>query len=997
MTRGVFDSRIKSILRSLCLLGFIHPKLSLMVVVMAAAASGLLIVFGPLEVSTSRRNLLSRELPHQERMERFFERFGRPDTLVLVIESGSIEQRRRVVDELIPRLEKISRLESRVLGQFGPEQFAELIFLHRPDLLKDLAHICKGKCTDLLRGSLDAWFRVLQRKIQAGLDGESREEPAPNVVAANAAALFAGVQALNRLADLIDALEGELSSGAELFDLNAMAGVALDDSNHEYIVDDRGYLVDEKERLHLVVMFPDLASDEGKHLSELVERIRAARDQALDAAGAADVRAQLTGDPALSADELSILQRGMRKTSILTALGILLLLLFSFRSLRYALLTLVPLTAGIIITLGFAQLVYGGLNLVTSSFVSILLGLGIDFGVHLNHRYGEERRLAGDNSNAMRVSVQASNKSAANSPVKPSAPAGPATMVLAVPDARGRGRRGDSNRTAPGSVPVLQDELAAVVAKQHYPRERIAMRRALLRASPGIGTGALTTILAFMTVSFTDFTAFAELGVIAVIGIGVMLCCTFMLIPSLMRLFARDGLAPTSELPGLVRLVSFVARVPRAVLGLAGVALVFSITSIIVRGPVFDGRFFNFLPEQTESVRALRRIENLKGMGPVFANFEVDSFQAARALAVRLRTVEEIAQVQSVTDMLPPLDNGRRKALSEAVALFGERSGVEVPSHKQTKGVFDSKRLIAAVTDLRDTLDEVAFALGQAGRDAEPARRVSASLLRLGNSIERLANEQAGAIDRVEGRIAGLLYRALSTAQAVARRGSYAPEDIPRIFRPRFISKDGSRLALYAYPSADIWDAGFAERFTRSVFAIDPEASGLAVNVHQNERLVIDGFIQAAVLSAVLVALTLLLVFRNAADASLALLPVILGWVWMLAVMPPLGLSFNLANIVALPLLLGIGLDAGTHMVHRYRESRAIGNDCARLSDLVQGTGAAVIVASLTTMIGFGALTAAEYRAMQSMGLLLSVGIGLSMLASVVVLPALLVLLKRVK
>jgi hypothetical protein len=71
-----------------------------------------------------------------------------------------------------------------------------------------------------------------------------------------------------------------------------------------------------------------------------------------------------------------------------------------------------------------------------------------------------------------KVSVHASNKSAANSPVKPSAPEGPARMVLAVPDEPARGHWGDSNRIAPGKAPVLRDEVAAVVAKQQYPRER---------------------------------------------------------------------------------------------------------------------------------------------------------------------------------------------------------------------------------------------------------------------------------------------------------------------------------------------------------------------------------------------------------------------------------------------------------------------------------------------------------------------------------------------
>ncbi len=107
--------------------------------------------------------------------------------------------------------------------------------------------------------------------------------------------------------------------------------------------------------------------------------------------------------------------------------------------------------------------------------------------------------------------------------------------------------------------------------------------------------------------------------------------------------------------------------------------------------------------------------------------------------------------------------------------------------------------------------------------------------------------------------------------------------------------------------------------------------------------------------------------------------------------MRPLGIQFTPANMVALPLLLGIGLDSGVHMVHRSRETAGT----ARLENLVKGTGTAVSVAALTNAIGFAALMAADYRAMQSLGLLLTIGISLTILASVLVLPALLVVFRR--
>ena len=145
-----------------------------------------------------------------------------------------------------------------------------------------------------------------------------------------------------------------------------------------------------------MLIFPALQSDEGRELKPVIDRIRGARDRALAAlvrAGTArrlDRRAR-----ALAVDELKSLQAGSGVASTLSTAGIFLLLMLVFRSFRHVAVLIIPLLAGIVLTLGFVQVAYHGLNLVTSAFMSVLLGLGIEFGVHLLHRYGEAR-LAGE-------------------------------------------------------------------------------------------------------------------------------------------------------------------------------------------------------------------------------------------------------------------------------------------------------------------------------------------------------------------------------------------------------------------------------------------------------------------------------------------------------------------------------------------------------------------------------------------------------------------------
>ena len=109
------------------------------------------------------------------------------------------------------------------------------------------------------------------------------------------------------------------------------------------------------------------------------------------------------------------------------------------------------------------------------------------------------------------------------------------------------------------------------------------------------------------------------------------------------------------------------------------------------------------------------------------------------------------------------------------------------------------------------------------------------------------------------------------------------------------------------------------------------------------------------------------------------------------------GIAFNVVNIVILPLVIGIGMDAGIHVVHRYRQSAAVNDGVAALYDLLEGTGAAVILSSITTIIAFGGLTLADYGGMKTLGYGMMLGVGSCLLASVLVLPAVLVVLRRAR
>ena len=215
--------------------------------------------------------------------------------------------------------------------------------------------------------------------------------------------------------------------------------------------------------------------------------------------------------------------------------------------------------------------------------------------------------------------------------------------------------------------------------------------------------------------------------------------------------------------------------------------------------------------------------------------------------------------------------------------------------------------------------------------------------------------------------------------------------------RARFVSDDGKALAVFANPAGNIWDADQAEQFARDLQQIDPKFAGLAVTVHEHMRMIKEGFAKSSLLSFALVFVVLLLGFRKIRDLLFAIIPVALGVTWMLGIMGALGMRFDVANIVALPLITGVGVDAGAHMMHRWRQSADKHDGVADLDEIVRGTGSAVLMASLTTMTGFAALMLADYGGMKSLGLTMTIGIAGCLLASLLVLPAVLVLFKKAR
>jgi predicted RND superfamily exporter protein len=174
------------------------------------------------------------------------------------------------------------------------------------------------------------------------------------------------------------------------------------------------------------------------------------------------------------------------------------------------------------------------------------------------------------------------------------------------------------------------------------------------------------------------------------------------------------------------------------------------------------------------------------------------------------------------------------------------------------------------------------------------------------------------------------------------------------------------------------------------VRSVDPNVTGVLPQIYYSNDVIRTSFVRSGAIAIVVVLVIVLFVFRSIVDAALCLMPVVVAFLLTFGLMVVLGMTVNPANIIVLPLLFGIGVDSGVHILHRFRL-----NPRERPLGLTHGTGKGVTLTSLTTMAGFGAMLVARHRGIQGLGLVLTMGIGFTLLACWTLLPAVLELRRR--
>jgi predicted RND superfamily exporter protein len=192
------------------------------------------------------------------------------------------------------------------------------------------------------------------------------------------------------------------------------------------------------------------------------------------------------------------------------------------------------------------------------------------------------------------------------------------------------------------------------------------------------------------------------------------------------------------------------------------------------------------------------------------------------------------------------------------------------------------------------------------------------------------------------------------------------------------------RMRIEVFPEENLNDQLALEEYVAAVQSVDADAFGEGLLIIESGRVVIQALQQALLTAGIVIILILAVLWRSLLDAALVAAPLVLATILTVACAIVLGISFNFANVIIIPLLLGMGIDSGIHMVHRVRAGELPDGNLLRT-----GTARAVLLSALTTMASFGTLAFSSHAGIASLGQLLTLGIALVLLCNLVVLPSL--------
>lgn len=861
--------------------------------------------------------------------ERYHQEFGDPDRAVIVIEAKDREQAKRYAAVLAGRLEALTTDIEEVVYRFDLTSLEDHFLMYlTPKELTDL----KGKLQEhgpLLEAlstepGLNHLLQLIHREISAALVGH----------------LFT---------NFLDEEDGKVKRPLELAPLtvllthlNAWAGSPQSYTSlwTQFMVkadnngDREGYLWSDNKQFLFVLA---TVKADTKSLQKFERPIQAIRQEIrLLQPQYPGIKAGVTGGPALEYDEVVAAQRDSGLMTLISLGGVALLVALVFRSVMKPLLGTIALTMGVCWAFGFAAVAVGHLNMLSMVLAPMLIGIGMDYGIHLLARYEEERSAGHATHDALERAFEG---------------AGPGILHAALTTSAG----------------LFTLTLTGIGALQEL----------------GIITGfglLITLVSTFLVLppllilwdkrsSLGDSTRSIEGAV---------------------ERHPTDGQAgkahwPRIPLPKSPDFLGIWYRWPRVVLALSAVGTLASLFAM--SGIEFDGNVLHLQAEGTESVDWELKIIKNSEHSTIYGVILAKSLDEVRTKTKAIEALPSVSTVESIASIIPE-DQAQKLLLAGEIQPI--LAGINLAQRAQPAPV-DLDSLLETLQRIRAKMLPDEGGENRTGEEKALPKQMARVRRLIDRFEQRLAQRDPAEIHRrlttFQSKLFQDFHDKVSLLVSATTSGPVGLDDVPSDLKKQFVGKGGSYL-LRVYPKGDPWEFASQRTLVKDLRSVDPDAVGDPVKGYEVISAMRKGYQQVGIYALIGVAVMFLLHLRDLRYFLLAKVPLVIGAIWTAGLMYLLDLKFNLANLIIIPLIVAPGVENGLLIIHRFREE-------AETSILPRSIGKGVALSSLTTMVGFGSLIIAHHRGAASIGLLVTLGVGAVLVVSVIVLPALLTVVAR--
>ena len=708
---------------------------------------------------------------------------------------------------------------------------------------------------------------------------------------------------------------------------NALEGQTLSEKEIESIVDKlllgESYFLSYDKTALILNVIPDFSLMEREYIMVAAEKGQVLLDDLKD--DFPDVEAGLSGQIAREHDEQTHTQQSIGYTTIIALIAILFFLIISFRMWVAPLFAIINLIVGIIWAMGTAGILVGSLNLITATLSVVLLGLGIDFSIHLISGF-TEWRAAGDSIG-------------------------------------------------------------------------VALEKTFSKSGKGIITGGFTTACAFLTLNVSSAKGMKEMGLVAGFGLIAILIATMLVLPVMLVFRERRIDRRREEGKGktfIRRDISFrflgqfcqwlSKRYALTIIAGLVISGLLAWSAVKIR---WDYDFRNMEPKGLQSIELIDTILEKFDLSMEYAMLLTDSLEESRKLADQYREIGTVALANDISLYLPtPEEQQKRIALVSGIRDQMVTSPLESTVTSDEISVFreELERLEMNIMEIQD----MAFLGGQDKVDnkckeivGDPENADSQNLIQeLLLSFEEYKDKSAERLSRFQHSFAPKFKESVILASSTE---PILLEDLPMTILDGYTNTARNKYLVTIYPSGDIYNGEFLNRFVEDLERVSEKATGMpSLSIALVKVFGRDGR-NAVLLTLAIVFLLLWVDFKKAGYALTAMAPLAIGVFWMVGLMNLTGIALSIMSVMGLPLIIGIGIDDGVHIMHRWKHEVN-----GRIQTVFSSTGKAILLTSLTTMLAFGSMVFSVFPAWGQFGGALFYGVAACFLTTVVILPGIL-------